>query len=98
MNPISLSCTLDILIINSAPPTLTVTSSDGTTYRHADLLDGFAIGHQNGARLLVKAGEGLEQVLVQSLGAWQQDGSVVLVHPDVEITDKLLANERVQGS
>jgi uncharacterized protein (TIGR03089 family) len=75
-----------------------VTSADGTTYRHADLLDGFAAGHQNGARLLVKAGEGLEQVLMQSLGAWRQDGSVVLVHSDVEITDKLLANERVQGS
>ena len=75
-----------------------VTAADGTTYRHADLLESFAAGHENGARLLVKAGEGLEQVLMQSLGAWRQDGSVVLVHSEVEITDKLLANERVQGS
>jgi uncharacterized protein (TIGR03089 family) len=75
-----------------------VRSANGTTYRHADLLDGFAAGHQTGARLLVTTGDGLEQVLAQSLGVWRQDGSVVLVHSDVEITDKLLANERIQGS
>jgi hypothetical protein len=32
------------------------------------------------------------------LGAWKSDGSVVLVHPDVEVTDKLLSAERVDAS
>ena len=49
-------------------------------------------------RLLVPAADGLEAALAQSLGAWKSDGSVVLVHPDVEVTDKLLAAERISGS
>jgi hypothetical protein len=28
---------------------------------------------------------------------WKNDGSVVLVHDDVELTDKLLEAERVHG-
>jgi uncharacterized protein (TIGR03089 family) len=74
-----------------------VVSSAGTSHAHADLLDGFAAAHETGVRLLIRASEGLEAALAQSLGAWNRDGSVVLVHPDVEVTDKLLSDERVQG-
>ncbi|KIS28271.1 hypothetical protein TV39_05570 [Arthrobacter sp. SPG23] len=74
-----------------------VVSSAGTLHAHSDLLEGFAAAHETGVRLLVRAGDGLEAALVQCLGAWHNNGSVVLVHPDVAVTDKLLSDERVQG-
>ncbi|MCE3244809.1 MAG: hypothetical protein K0S72_932 [Arthrobacter sp.] len=74
-----------------------VRSSNGHAVSHADLLENFAVGHEAGARLLVRADEGLESALANALGAWKNDGSVVLVHGDVELTDKLLAAERVHG-
>lgn len=75
-----------------------VLDATGAEHTHGGLLDGFAAVHDDGVRLLVPAGEGLESALVQSLGAWRCDGSVVLVHPDVVVTEKLLADERVNGS
>ena len=75
-----------------------VLASTGTDHTHGNLLDGFAAAHDDGVRLLVPAGDGLESALAQSLGAWRHDGSVVLVHPDVVVTEKLLADERVNGS
>jgi uncharacterized protein (TIGR03089 family) len=74
-----------------------VRSSSGAAVRHAELLDSFAAGHESGTRLLVRANDGLEAALANALGAWKNDGSVVLVHGDVELTDKLLAAERVHG-
>ena len=75
-----------------------VLTTTGTDHTHGNLLDGFAAAHDDGVRLLVPAGDGLESALAQSLGAWRRDGSVVLVHPDVVVTEKLLADERVNGS
>ena len=75
-----------------------VLAAAGTDHTHGELLDGFAAAHDDGVRLLVPAGDGLESALAQSLGAWRSDGSVVLVHPDVVVTEKLLADERVNGS
>jgi hypothetical protein len=40
----------------------------------------------------------LEPGLSAALGAWKEDGSVVLVHPDLEVTGHLLENERVSRS
>jgi uncharacterized protein (TIGR03089 family) len=74
-----------------------VSCKDGQQHLHEALLDGFAAPHQEGARLLVPASEGLEAALSNSLGAWQNGGSVVLAHPEVELTDKLLAAERIHG-
>lgn len=67
-------------------------------HSHDELLDGFAKEHETGVRLLVRAADGLESALADALGAWKEDGSVVLVHPDVEITQHLLDNERVSGA
>ncbi|MET1022599.1 MAG: TIGR03089 family protein [Arthrobacter sp.] len=75
-----------------------VRAATGTEHTHGQLLDGFAATQGDGVRLLVPAGDGLESALAQSLGAWRSDGSVVLVHPDVVVTEKLLADERVNGS
>jgi hypothetical protein len=75
-----------------------VLAATGTDHTHGNLLDGFAAAHGDGVRLLVPAGDGLESALAQSLGAWRGDGSVVLVHPDVVVAEKLLADERVNGS
>lgn len=75
-----------------------VLDAAGAEHTHGGLLEGFAAVHDDGVRLLVPAGEGLESALAQSLGAWRHDGSVVLVHPDVVVTEKLLADERVNGS
>lgn len=62
---------------------------------HSGLLEGFAAAQQPSVRLLVRTGDGLESCLAAALGAWKEDGSVVLVHDDVEVTDHLLDNERV---
>jgi uncharacterized protein (TIGR03089 family) len=75
-----------------------VVAAAGTEHAHGDLMAGFAAAHNDGVRLLVAAGDGLEQALAQCLGAWKSDGSVVLVHPDVPVTEKLLADERVSAS
>lgn len=74
-----------------------VETAAGTAHTHAELLDGFAAAHGQGPRLLVPAGDGLEAALANSLGAWMSDGSVVLVHPDVDVTEKLLSGERIDG-
>ena len=74
-----------------------VRTADGTSHAHGALLDDFAAEHETGLRLLVPAGDGLETALAQSLGSWKADGSVVLVHPDVEVTGKLRSAERISG-
>ncbi|MGY2743258.1 TIGR03089 family protein [Arthrobacter sp. UYCu723] len=74
-----------------------VLSTAGTAHTHAGLLDSFASVQDAGLRLLVPAGDGLEAALARSLGVWKTDGSVVLVHPDVDVTEKLLSEERVDG-
>jgi uncharacterized protein (TIGR03089 family) len=78
----------------SGPALLT---SAGAAHTHAGLLDGFAAAQDTAQRLLVPAAEGLEAALARSLGAWRTDGSVVLVHPDVDVTDQLLSAERVDA-
>jgi uncharacterized protein (TIGR03089 family) len=70
----------------------------GAAHSHAGLLEGFAALQGAAQRLLVPAADGLEAALSRSLGAWKTDGSVVLVHPDVEVTDRLLSTERVDAS
>ena len=75
-----------------------VLAATGTAHTHGDLLDSFAAAHDDGVRLLVPAGDGLESALAESLGAWRGDGSVVLVNSDVVVTEKLLADERVNGN
>ena len=82
-----------------------VRGAAGTVHAHGGLLAGFAAtatasapSAEGGERVLVRAAEGLESVLAQSLGAWQRDGSVVLVHPDVPVTERLLSDERVSRS
>jgi uncharacterized protein (TIGR03089 family) len=75
-----------------------VLTTAGAAHTHAGLLDGFAALQGDAQRLLVPAADGLEAALARCLGAWTTDGSVVLVHPDVEVTDKLLSTERVDAS
>jgi hypothetical protein len=79
------------------PSACAVVSRDGSRHLHQDLLAGFAASHDAGVRLHIPAGEGLEAALSNALGAWTKDGSVVLTHPDVALTDKLLAAERIHG-
>lgn len=74
-----------------------VAGAGGQRHLHDALLSGFAARHDDGVRLLVKASEGLEAALANSLGAWHNGGSVVLAHPDVELTEHLLTAERIHG-
>ncbi|GAC1450220.1 MAG: TIGR03089 family protein [Pseudarthrobacter sp.] len=87
----------DIFMAHSDPSAsgCAITDGEGTRHLHADLLTGFAARHDEGVRLLVTAGEGLEAGLANCLGAWHNGGSVVLAHPDVKLTDQLLASERI---
>ncbi|TLM74260.1 TIGR03089 family protein [Pseudarthrobacter sp. NamB4] len=80
------------------PSACAIVGSDGRRHLHRDLLEGFAVAHEEGVRLHIPAGDGLEAALSNALGAWRRDGSVVLTHQDVELTDKLLAAERIHGS
>jgi uncharacterized protein (TIGR03089 family) len=80
------------------PAGCAVVGSDGSLHSHLDLLEGFAAGHEESVRLHVPAGNGLEAALSHALGAWCRDGSVVMTHPDVELTEKLLTAERIHGS
>jgi hypothetical protein len=70
---------------------------EGRGHLHGRLLESFAVDHEHGVRLHIPAAAGLEPALADALGAWKQDGSVVLTHPDVQLTDKLLAAERIHG-
>ena len=80
------------------PAVSALVDREGRGHLHRDLLDGFAVDHDEGVRLHIPAGTGLEAALANALGAWKQGGSVVLTHPDVELTDKLLAAERIHGN
>jgi uncharacterized protein (TIGR03089 family) len=90
----------DVFMAHSEPAAsiCAVTGRDGKQHPHEALLDGFAASHDEGVRLLVPAAEGLEAALSNALGAWRSGGSVVLAHPDVQLTDKLLAAERIRGA
>lgn len=84
--------------VDPDPAACAIVTSDGRRHLHQDLLDGFAAPHEEGVRLHVAGGGGLEAALADALGAWRRGGSVVLTHPDVGDTGKLLAAERIHGS
>lgn len=80
------------------PSACAIVAQDGRRHLHQDLLDGFAVPHEEGVRLHIPGRDGLEAALANALGAWRRGGSVVVTHPDVEPTDKLLAAERIHGN
>lgn len=80
------------------PLSCAIVAQDGRRHSHQDLLDGFAAPHGEAVRLHIPGRDGLEAALANALGAWRHEGSVVLTHPDVEATEKLLAAERIHGS
>jgi uncharacterized protein (TIGR03089 family) len=80
------------------PRACAIVDSRGRGHLHGELFDTFAVAHEEGVRLHIPASDGLEKALAHALGAWKRGGSVVLTHPDVELTDKLLAAERIHGS
>lgn len=80
------------------PSGCAIKAGDGRRHLHRDLLEGFAVPHEDGVRLHLAGRDGLEATLANALGAWRRGGSVVLTHPDVEPTEKLLAAERIHGS
>ena len=80
------------------PSACAIVAQDGRRHLHQDLLDGFAVPHEEGVRLHIPGRDGLEAALANALGAWRRGGSVVITHSDVEPTDKLLAAERIHGN
>jgi uncharacterized protein (TIGR03089 family) len=84
--------------VDADPSACAIVASDGRRHLHGDLLDGFAVRHDEGVRLHVQGSAGLEAALANALGAWRSGGSIVLTHPDVTDTGKLLAAERIHGS
>ncbi|WP_115788478.1 TIGR03089 family protein [Arthrobacter silvisoli] len=93
-----------------AEPGLSALRLPGRGFSHGELLTGFAAAGPaaagegaeavpgEGARILVRAGDGLDTALAEALGCWDRGGSIVLVHPEVEVTEHLLQNERVSGA
>lgn len=88
----------DVFMVHNEPTPELAAVRGNAGYAHADLMEQFAEAAEPGVRLLVRASEGLESGLSAALGAWQGDGSVVLVHEDVDVTEHLLENERVSRS
>ncbi|MEC3851179.1 TIGR03089 family protein [Paenarthrobacter ureafaciens] len=88
----------DVFMVHNEPTPELAAVRGNAGYAHADLMEQFAEAADPGVRLLVRASEGLESGLSAALGAWQGDGSVVLVHEDVDVTEHLLENERVSRS
>jgi uncharacterized protein (TIGR03089 family) len=80
------------------PSACAIVARDGRRHSHQDLLDGFAVPHEEAVRLHIPGRDGLEAALANALGAWRRGGSVVMTHPDVEPTGKLLAAERIHGN
>jgi uncharacterized protein (TIGR03089 family) len=80
------------------PLACAIVAQDGRRHSHQDLLDGFAVPHGEAVRLHIPGRDGLEAALANALGAWRHGGSVVMTHPDVEPTEKLLAAERIHGT
>ena len=66
-------------------------------FTQSSLLDGFATPTAPGARVLLTAEAGLPKVLAGLLGAWAADGSAVLLHPEVQATERLRETEQVTG-
>ena len=65
-------------------------------YDDGDLTFGQLLGQPAPARiLLVPAQTAWPEVLREALATWQGGGTVVLVHADVEVTQRLLDSERV---
>ncbi|UXM92985.1 TIGR03089 family protein [Paenarthrobacter sp. JL.01a] len=85
----------DVFMAHNEPGADSSAVRGSAGHRHSELLEGFAATQQPSVRLLVRTKDGLESCLASALGAWKEDGSVVLVHDDVEVTDHLLDNERV---
>ncbi|WP_427016690.1 TIGR03089 family protein [Pseudarthrobacter sp. P1] len=73
--------------------TLAVATADGHT-SYADLLGSYALDAGAG-RVLLRAQDGLDAVLRAALGSWAAGGSIVLLHPDVEATERLVESERI---
>ncbi|NWL28926.1 TIGR03089 family protein [Paenarthrobacter ureafaciens] len=88
----------DVFMVHHEPTPELAAVRGNAGYAHADLMEQFAEAAEPGVRLLVRASEGLESGLSAALGAWQGDGSVVLVHEDVDVSEHLLENERVSRS
>lgn len=85
----------DVFMAHNEPEAELPAVRGASALSHEALIEGFASAQEPGVRLLVRAADGLESSLSASLGAWTGDGSVVLVHPDLEVTEHLLDNERV---
>ncbi|TVU66618.1 TIGR03089 family protein [Paenarthrobacter nitroguajacolicus] len=85
----------DVFMAHNEPEAELPAVRGASALSHEALIEGFASAQEPGVRLLVRAADGLESCLSASLGAWKGDGSVVLVHPDLEVTEHLLENERV---
>jgi uncharacterized protein (TIGR03089 family) len=77
---------------------------DGGMLSYADLLpegtgaSGTGAGDSDtGRTVLIPAALPLDRVLREALDIWAADGSVVLVHPDVNVTDSLISSERISA-
>ncbi len=59
------------------------------------LLSRYARRTERSERVLLPAEDGLETAVRNALGIWSAGGSVVLVHPSVAVTERLLSAERI---
>lgn len=87
--------------VDPEPDRTALRDAAGVDHPHGRLVEDFGAlpgvpdDGETSPRLLVRAGDGLEAALSRALWAWSRDGSVVLVHPDVALTERLLGDERI---
>ncbi len=82
----------DVAVVGSAKPDSTAAFGSVT---FGSLLCGYARLTERSERVLLTASDGLETAVRNALGVFSAGGSVVLVHPSVPITERLLSAERV---
>lgn len=85
----------DVYLDEPAAEGVELLRADGASYTFTDLM-GEEGEHAPGI-WLVPASLPLLTVLTAAVRIWANDGTVVLVHPSVEVTDRLLEGERVTG-
>ncbi len=87
----------DVAVVgsDSADPAAALGAATLGSITFGSLLGGYAHPTERSERVLLPAEDGLETAVRNALGIFSAGGSVVLMHPSVPVTERLLSAERI---